>query len=294
MLKYLKRLGYSDVCTIGRSHYDLTDFRATCRMFKELSPNYLFHLAARVGGIGANQERPGEFYYDNLLMGAHIVEGCRLYGVEKLIVAGTTCSYPSETPLPFREEDLWSGYPERTNAPYGIAKRALIEHCAAYRRQYGLRSVMILLTNLYGPGDNFHPNTSHVIPAVIRKCTEAVDSGASSIECWGDGSPTRDFLYVEDAAQAMCLAAQTEIDEPAMNVGSGREISIQSAVEQIAGHCGFHGSIHWDTCKPSGQLRRCLDTSRARRVLRWEPTTTFETGVARTVEWFKRREKVVL
>ena len=248
----------------------------------------VIHMAASVGGIGINREKPGEFFYDNLMMGAQLMEAARLAHVQKFVSIGTICAYPKYTPIPFQEENLWDGYPEETNAPYGLAKKMLLVQGQAYRQQYGFHSIHLLPVNLYGPGDNFDPRSSHVIPALIKKCVTAVETSAPAIEVWGDGSPTREFLYVEDAAEGIVMAAERyEGDEP-VNLGSGMEIAIRDLVELIARLTGFKGDIVWDTSKPNGQPRRCLDVSRAERLFGFRATTPFEEGLRRTIAWYRR------
>jgi GDP-L-fucose synthase len=248
----------------------------------------VIHLAASVGGIGINREKPGEFFYDNLMMGVQLIEAARQAGVRKFAAIGTICAYPKFTPIPFREEELWNGYPEETNAPYGLAKKMLLVQTQSYRQQYGFNGIYLLPVNLYGPGDNFDPRSSHVIPALIKKCIEAVESGAPAIEVWGDGSPTREFLYAEDAAEGIVLATERyEGDEP-VNLGSGMEISIRDLVETIAHLTGFKGDIVWNTDKPNGQPRRCLDVSRAEREFGFRAKVPFEEGLRRTIEWYHR------
>jgi GDP-L-fucose synthase len=266
--------------------YDLTRLDAIERLFEAQRPEVVIHLAAAVGGIGANRANPGRFSYENAIMGIQLIEAARRYGVEKTVILGTICAYPKFTPVPFREDALWDGYPEETNAPYGIAKKALLVQCQAYRQQYGMNAIYLLPVNLYGPGDNFDPETSHVIPAIIRKCTEAVEQGSQEIVLWGDGSPTREFLYVEDAAEGI-IAATERYDKPEpVNLGSGMEISIRDLAGKIADFTGFRGKILWDTTKPNGQPRRCLDVSRAYREFDWRATTSFEVGLDRTVVWY--------
>jgi len=270
-----------------RRDYDLVDQQAAKKLYADARPDVVINLAAEVGGIGANRANPGRFFYANLAMGLHLIEQGRLAGLKKFVQVGTICAYPKLTPVPFREQDLWSGYPEETNAPYGIAKKALLVMCQAYRQQYGLNTIYLLPVNLYGPGDNFDPETSHVIPALIRKCLEARDRGASKIVCWGDGSPTREFLYVEDAAEGLVLATERYDDGEPVNLGSGREIAIRDLAMLIARLTGFTGKIEWDTSKPNGQPRRCLDVTRACERFGFVATTDFETGLARTIEWFR-------
>jgi GDP-L-fucose synthase len=247
----------------------------------------VIHIAATVGGIGINREKPGEFFYDNLMMGVQLMEAARQAGVGKFVAIGTICAYPKFTPIPFREEELWNGYPEETNAPYGLAKKMLLVQGQAYRQQYGFNSIYLLPVNLYGPWDNFDPRSSHVIPALIKKCLEAVERGATSIEVWGDGSPTREFLYVEDAAEGIVLATERYEEAEPVNLGSGMEISIRELVEVIARLTSFRGDLVWDTSKPNGQPRRCLDVSRAEQRFGFRATMPFEEGLRRTVEWYR-------
>lgn len=246
----------------------------------------IIHLAAHVGGIGANREKPAEFFYDNLMMGVQLLHESWLANVEKFVAVGTVCAYPKYTPVPFREDDLWVGYPEETNAPYGLAKKMLLAQSQAYREQYSFNSIFLLPTNLYGPGDNFDPSSSHVIPALIRKCLEAKERGDSEIVAWGDGSPTREFLYVEDAAEGIVLAAERLNSSDPVNLGSSFEISIRDLTELVARLSGFGGRIVWDTSKPNGQPRRKLDTSRARRLFGFEAHTKFEEGLRQVIEWY--------
>ncbi|MBM3769918.1 MAG: GDP-L-fucose synthase [Acidimicrobiia bacterium] len=248
----------------------------------------VIHLAATVGGIGINREKPGEFFYDNLMMGVQLMEAARQAGVGKFVAVGTICAYPKFSPVPFREENIWDGYPEETNAPYGLAKKMLLVQSQAYRQQYGFNSIFLIPVNLYGPRDNFDPRSSHVIPALIKKCIEAVASGAPTVEVWGDGSATREFLYVADAAEGIVLASERfDGDEP-VNLGSGNEISIRDLVTLIARLTGFEGQIVWDTTKPNGQPRRQLDVSRAARLFGFHAQTSFEDGLRRTIEWYRR------
>ena len=248
----------------------------------------IIHLAATVGGIGINREKPGEFFYDNLMMGVQLIEAARQAGVGKFVALGTICAYPKFTPIPFHEENLWDGYPEETNAPYGLAKKMLLVQSQAYRQQYGFESIYLLPVNLYGPRDNFDPRSSHVIPALIKKCVDAINSGAPAIEVWGDGSPTREFLYVEDAAEGIVLAAERYNGSEPVNLGSGMEISIRDLVETIARLTGYQGDIAWDTSKPNGQPRRQLDVSRAEQLFGFRARTSFEEGLRRTIEWYRQ------
>jgi GDP-L-fucose synthase len=267
--------------------YDLRSEADIARLLDAVRPEIVIHLAAVVGGIGANRENPGRFFYDNLMMGAQLIEQSRRAGVGKLVAIGTVCSYPKFAPVPFREDDLWNGYPEETNAPYGLAKKMLLVQSQAYRQQYGFNSIFLLPVNLYGPGDNFDPQSSHVIPALIKKCVDAVEAGAPEIVVWGTGSATREFLYVEDAAQAIVLAAERYDGADPVNVGAGHEVSIRDLVGLIAKHTGFSGRITWDTGKPDGQPRRMLDTSRAATHFGFVAKTPFEEGLRRTVEWYR-------
>jgi GDP-L-fucose synthase len=270
--------------------YDLTRQTDIARLYDDAEPDVVIHLAARVGGIGANRAHPGKFFYENLVMGVELLEQARRRRVGKFVTVGTVCSYPKFTPVPFREDYLWRGYPEETNAPYGIAKRALLVQSQAYRQEYGLNAIYLIPVNLYGPRDNFDPETSHVIPALIRKCLEAKRAGKDRIEVWGDGSATREFLFVEDAARAMVEAVEKH-DKPApLNIGTGSEISIRDLVKLVAKITGFEGGIQWDPSKPNGQPRRSLDTSRAKQALGFQAETNFRTGLAETVRWFVENE----
>ena len=271
-----------------RRDYDLTEQADTRRLFLEHRPDVVVHLAAEVGGIGANRANPGRFFYANMAMGVNLVEEARRVGVDKFVQVGTVCSYPKFTPVPFREDDLWNGYPEETNAPYGIAKKALLVMLQAYREQYGLNGIYLIPVNLYGPRDNFDLETSHVIPALIRKFDEAVRSGAPSVEVWGTGSASREFLYVEDAARAIFTATVTYDDPDPVNIGTGREITIRELVELIGKLTGFRGAIEWDTSKPDGQPRRMLETSRAKERFGFEAEVDLETGLRRTIDWWVR------
>jgi GDP-L-fucose synthase len=273
--------------TIPRSgDSDLVQETAVRRLYETARPEIVIHLAARVGGIGANRANPGGFFYDNLMMGALLMEYARRHGVEKFVAIGTVCCYPKHTPVPFREEALWDGYPEETNAPYGMAKKMLLVQAQAYRQQYGFNAVFLLPVNLYGPGDNFDPATAHVIPALIRKCVEAREARRDEVVVWGTGHATREFLYVEDAAEAIVLATTRYEGAEPVNVGAGFEISIRELLEQIVTLTGFEGRIAWDGSKPDGQPRRCLDTSRAEREFGFRARTTFADGLERTVRWY--------
>jgi len=288
VVERLRRSGYDNIFVPRKAQFDLTRAADVRRMLDAARPDLLIHLAAVVGGIGANRAEPGRFFYENAIMGIELLEQARRTGVEKCVVAGTICGYPKHTPAPFREDDLWNGFPEETNAPYGIAKKALLVQCQAYRRQYGMNAVFLLPVNLYGPGDNFDPETSHVIPALIRKCVEARRSGAEEIVAWGDGSPTREFLYVEDAAEGFVQAAEKYDKPEPVNLGSGEEISIRELTEKVASACGFRGRIRWDPSKPNGQPRRKLNTERAWKEFGWRATTPLDEGLRRTVAWYER------
>jgi GDP-L-fucose synthase len=269
--------------------YDLIHEADVEQLYADLRPQIVVHLAAAVGGIGANSTQPGRFFYQNLHMGTMVMEHGRLAGLEKFVGIGTICSYPKFSPVPFKEDDLWGGYPEETNAPYGLAKKMLLVQGQAYRQQYGFNAIHLLPVNLYGPGDNFDPESSHVIPALIRKCADAVDSGASEIICWGDGSATREFLYVEDCADAIVLATERYNGDQPVNIGAGFEITIRDLAALVAERCGFTGRICWDATKPSGQPRRSLDTTRAANLFGFTARTVFGDGLARTVDWYRQR-----
>jgi len=266
--------------------YDLREKEAIARALEDARPQVVIHLAAVVGGIGANRRNPGRFFYDNAIMGIQLMEAARLAGVEKFVATATVCAYPKYAPLPFREDDIWNGYPEETNAPYGLAKKMLLVQAQAYREQYGFNAITLLPVNLYGPGDNFEPETSHVIPALIRKVVEAKLRGDSRIVAWGTGSASREFLYVDDAAEAIVRATERYDGGLPVNLGAGREISIRELVQTIARLCGFHGAIRWDASQPDGQPRRMLDTSRAKQLFGFEATTDFEKGLRLTIEWY--------
>ena len=287
LLRRLEQRGCRKIFVPRYPDFDLTRTDAIERLFVEHPPDVLIHLAAVVGGIGANRANPGRFFYDNAIMGIQLIEAARRHGVEKTVVLGTICAYPKFTPVPFREEDLWAGYPEETNAPYGIAKKALLVQCQAYRQQYGMNAIFLLPVNLYVPGDNFEPESSHVIPALIRKCMEAVDQGRDQIVLWGDGSPTREFLYVEDAAEGIILATERYDKPDPVNLGSGMEISIADLAVKIASITGFSGRIIWDATQPNGQPRRCLDVSRAEREFGFRAITPFDVGLRKTIEWYQ-------
>jgi GDP-L-fucose synthase len=287
VVERLAARGYRSVAVPRKADYDLTCLEHCRRLYLDLRPEVLIHLAAVVGGIGANRENPGRFFYENLMMGVQLMEEGRLHGLAKFVGLATICSYPKFTPVPFREEDLWNGYPEETNAPYGLAKKMLLVQAQAYRQQYGFNAITLFPVNLYGPRDNFEPASSHVIPALIRKCLEAVEEGRDAITVWGTGAATREFLYVEDAAEAIVLAAERYDGPEPVNIGSGMEISIRDLVGIIAEQTGFRGQIEWDTGKPDGQPRRCLDTSRAERLFGFRARTDFREGLSRTIRWYR-------
>jgi GDP-L-fucose synthase len=280
--------GAADVLVPRRADYDLTEAAAVNRLFEHARPDIVLHLAAEVGGIGANRDNPGRFFYANVAMGLHVVEAARRAEVEKLVQVGTVCSYPKFTPVPFSEQSLWDGYPEETNAPYGIAKKALLVMLAAYRDQYGFPGIFLMPTNLYGPRDNFDPASSHVIPALIRKCEEARVAGEPSITCWGTGSASREFLYVDDCAEAIVAATERYDSPEPVNIGVGEEITIRDLVQLIAHVTDYSGEIRWDTTKPDGQPRRVLDTTRAREEIGFRASTSFTDGLRATVDWFRQ------
>jgi len=283
----LRGAGCADVFVPRSREYDLRRADGVARMYADARPEIVIHLAAVVGGIGANRENPGRFFYDNLTMGVEMMEQGRIGGVEKFVAIGTVCAYPKFTPVPFSEDDLWNGYPEETNAPYGLAKKMLLVQAQAYREQYGFNAIYLLPVNLYGPRDSFDPAKSHVIPALIKKCMDAVAARASRIEVWGTGAASREFLFVEDCARAIVLATENYDKPEPVNLGAGREITIRELVTLIAKLTGFKGEIAWDASKPDGQPRRCLDVSRAEREFSFRATTDFETGLKQTIEWYR-------
>ena len=287
VLSRLRARGATEIFIPRRKDYDLTREADVARLYRDAKPDIVLHLAAEVGGIGANQANPGRYFYANMAMALHLIEEARKVGLKKFVQVGTICAYPKHTPVPFREEDLWNGYPEETNAPYGVAKKAAMVMLDGYRRQYGLASSYLLPVNLYGPWDNFDPNTSHVIPALIRKCLEAAEAGRSHIECWGTGSASREFLFVDDAAEGVVRAAESLDDPIPVNLGACHEINISALVELVAKVCGFTGEIRWDPSKPDGQPRRCVDASRAMQLLGWRGQTDLEAGLRQTVEWYR-------
>jgi len=286
VVEKLRARGCHDIFVPRSKEYDLRDRDAIRRMYQDAQPDLVIHLAAVVGGIGANRANPGRFFYDNAIMGIQLMEYARQFNVPKFVAVGTICAYPKFTPVPFKEDDLWNGYPEETNAPYGLAKKMMLVQAQAYRAQYGFNAIYLLPVNLYGPRDNFDLETSHVIPALIRKCAEAIREGKDEIVLWGDGSPTREFLYVEDAAEGILLAAERYDGELPVNLGSGHEIAIRDLANLVAREMGFRGRISWDTSKPNGQPRRCLDVSRAERLFGFRAQTPFEDGLKRTIAWY--------
>jgi GDP-L-fucose synthase len=286
VVQKLRQRGCEHIVAPRSNEYDLRDRDAIIRLYTEARPEIVIHLAAVVGGIGANRANPGRFFYDNAIMGIQMMEYARQFDVEKFVAVGTVCAYPKFAPVPFKEDELWNGYPEETNAPYGLAKKMMLVQAQAYRTQYGFSAIYLLPVNLYGPGDNFDLDTSHVIPALIRKCVEAKENKDDQIVLWGDGSPTREFLYVEDAAEGIVKATEKYDGSEPVNLGTGKEISIRDLAQIIAEEVGFSGSIVWDSSKPNGQPRRCLDTSRAREYFGFQAQYAFHEGIAKTVDWF--------
>lgn len=289
VVEKLKAQGYANLFIPRRKDFDLTREADVERLYAEAKPDVILHLAAEVGGIGANRDNPGRFFFANMAMGLHLIEAARKYGLKKFVQVGTICAYPKFTPVPFREEELWNGYPEETNAPYGVAKKALLVMLQGYRQQYDLNGVYLLPVNLYGPRDNIDLHTSHVIPALIRKCVEARNRGDQEIIAWGTGAASREFLYVEDCADGI-IAAMLKYESPEpINLGSGREINIKTLTELVAKLCRFEGKITWDPTKPDGQPRRCLDVTRATNELQWTAATSLEAGLQSTIDWFEQR-----
>jgi GDP-L-fucose synthase len=287
VVKGLQNRGCKNILVPNIEDYDLVNLGDIVRMYEDMKPDIVIHLAAVVGGIGANRAHPGEFFYKNLVMGVQLIEQARLRNVEKFVAIGTICAYPKHTPVPFKEQDLWNGYPEETNAPYGLAKKMLLVQSQAYRAEYGFNSIFLLPVNLYGPGDNFDPQTSHVIPALIKKCIDAVESGADHIECWGTGRASREFLYVSDAAEGILLATEHYNGAEPVNLGAGFEITIRELAEKIVRLTGFTGQIRWDPSKPDGQPRRRLDVSRAKELFGFVAGTSFNEGLKATIRWYR-------
>ena len=293
VLRRLAQRGAEDVFVPTIEDYNLVQIADIKRMLDDSRPDVIIHLAANVGGIGANREHPAEFFYDNLMMGVQLIHESWKRGLDKFVAIGTVCAYPKYTPVPFREDDLWKGYPEETNAPYGLAKKMLLVQSQAYRQQYDFNSIYLLPVNLYGPGDNFNLRTSHVIPALIRKCIEAEERGEKEVVVWGDGSPTREFLFAADAAEGIVLAAESYNESDPVNLGSGYEISIKDLAEMIVRLTGFQGKISWDTSKPNGQPRRGLDVSRAAERFGFRAPTSFEEGIKETIDWFRENRAAI-
>ncbi|MGC4097155.1 MAG: GDP-L-fucose synthase [Nitrospira sp.] len=293
VVEQLRANGCGHIVVPRSRDYDLVQMEAVQQLYQDANPDVVIHLAARVGGIGANQAHPGQFFYDNLMMGTQLIEVGRQRGLKKLVAIGTICAYPKFAPIPFREDEIWAGYPEETNAPYGLAKKMLLVQAQAYRHQYGFNAIVLFPVNLYGPRDNFDLATSHVIPALIRKCAAAKEAGQESITLWGDGSPTREFLYVEDAAEGILLAAERYQGELPINLGTGEEVAIQELATRIAAEVGFTGQIQWDPTKPNGQPRRCLDVSRAKQLLGFQARHRLREGLKKTVQWFLANRQVL-
>ena len=291
VVEKLRERGCRELIVPRSKFYDLRDRDAIIRLFNEARPQIVIHLAAVVGGIGANRTNPGRFFYDNAIMGIQLMEYARQFGVEKFVAVGTICAYPKFTPIPFSEQELWNGYPEETNAPYGLAKKMMLVQAQAYRDQYGFNAIYLLPVNLYGPRDNFDLETSHVIPAMIRKCVEAKQNGCAEIVLWGDGSPTREFLYVEDAAEGIIKAAERHNGPEPVNLGSGEEVTVRDLAQIIAAEVGFTGKVVWDTSKPNGQPRRCLDVTRAKELFGFQATHRFREGIAKTVAWYMEQQE---
>jgi GDP-L-fucose synthase len=290
VVTHLQKKGCRSIYSPRSKDYDLVDNEAVKRLYRDADPNVVIHLAAVVGGIGANRENPGSFFYDNLMMGVQMIEQGRRYGIDKFVAIGTICAYPKFTPVPFKEENLWDGYPEETNAPYGLAKKMLLVQAQAYKQQYGFNAVYLLPVNLYGPKDNFDPSSSHVIPALIKKCVDAVQNKEKHIEVWGTGTATREFLYVEDAAEGIVLATEHYNHSEPVNLGAGFEISIRDLVSLIVEMTGFKGKVLWDETKPDGQPRRMLDTTRAEKYFGFKAKTSLEEGLRKTIAWYLQRK----
>jgi GDP-L-fucose synthase len=288
----LKKRGCKNILVPKIEDYDLINIDDINQMYDDMKPDIVIHLAAVVGGIGANRKHPGEFFYKNLVMGVQLIEQGRLRNIEKFVAIGTVCAYPKFTPVPFREENIWDGYPEETNAPYGLAKKMLLVQSQSYRVEYGFNSIFLLPVNLYGPGDNFNPAASHVIPALIKKCVDAIESGADHIDCWGTGSASREFIYAADAAEGILLATELYNSSEPVNIGAGFEITIKELVEKIVKLTGFTGEIRWDTSRPDGQPRRRLDVSRAKEYFGFEAKTDFDKGLKTTIDWYLKHKPV--
>ena len=290
ILEKLHQRGCKNIAIADLPEYNLTRLPDTKRMYQEQKPNIVIHLAAVVGGIGANRENPGKFFYENAIMGIQLIHEAYLNKIEKFVALGTICAYPKFTPVPFKEENLWNGYPEETNAPYGLAKKMMLVQSQAYRQQYGFNSIFLLPVNLYGPRDNFDPKSSHVIPALIKKCVDAINEKRDKIVVWGTGKPSREFIYVEDAAEGILLATEKYNKSEPINIGAGFEITIKDLVNLVVKLTGFKGKVIWDTSKPDGQPRRCLNTSKAERLFGFKAKTQFEEGLKKTIEWYKLKK----
>ena len=286
IIEGLQKRGCKNILVPKIEDYNLVNLPDVIRMYDDMKPDIVIHLAAVVGGIGANRQHPGKFFYENLMMGVQLIEQARLRNLEKLVALGTVCSYPKFTPVPFKEDDLWNGYPEETNAPYGLAKKMLLVQSQSYRTEYGLNSIFLVPVNLYGPRDNFNPESSHVIPALIKKCVDAIDAGDDHIVCWGTGKASREFIYVSDAAEGILLATERYNGPQPVNIGAGFEITIKDLVEKIVKLTGFKGEIRWDSSKPDGQPRRWLDVSRAKQLFGFEAQMSFDEGLKRTIDWY--------
>ena len=293
LLKKFESSGCLNIKIADLPQYNLTNIADIRRMYEETKPEIVIHLAAKVGGIGFNQQKPAELFYDNLIMGTQLLHEAYLRNIEKFVALGTVCAYPKFTPVPFKEEDIWNGYPEETNAPYGLAKKMMLVQSQAYRKQYGFNSIFLLPVNLYGPGDNFDPSSSHVIPAIIKKCFDAIDNNSGKLEVWGTGSATREFFYVEDAAEAIYLATLSYNKSEPVNLGSGSEISIKELIKIVADLSGFSGQIIWDKSKPDGQPKRLLDTSKATKEFGFIAKTDINTGLVKTIEWYKNNRHLL-
>ncbi len=286
----LQKRGCKNILVPEIQDYDLVNIDEINRMYDDMRPDIVIHLAAVVGGIGANREHPGEFFYKNLMMGVQLIEQGRLRNIEKFVAIGTVCAYPKFTPVPFKEEDIWSGYPEETNAPYGLAKKMLLVQSQSYRAEYGFNSIFLLPVNLYGPGDNFNPASSHVIPALIKKCVDAIEGGADHIDCWGTGSASREFIYAADAAEGVLLATEHYNGSEPVNIGAGFEITIKDLTEKIVKLTGFTGEVRWDSSRPDGQPRRRLDVSKAKKYFGFEAKTNFDEGLKATIDWYQKHK----
>jgi GDP-L-fucose synthase len=293
LLKKLKNNGCSNIEIADLPEYDLINITDIRRMYEETKPQMVIHLAAKVGGIGFNQEKPAELFYDNLIMGTQLLHEAYLRKIEKFVALGTICAYPKFTPMPFKEENIWNGYPEETNAPYGLAKKMMLVQSQAYRQQYGFNSIFLLPVNLYGPGDNFDPNSSHVIPALIKKCFDAIDNNSDTLEVWGTGTATREFFYVEDAAEAIYLAALSYNKSDPVNIGTGSEISIKDLTKLVAKLTGFSGQIIWNKSKPDGQPKRLLDTAKALKEFGFKASTDLTTGLTKTIDWYRKNRHIL-